>query len=307
MDDELNTRLKPLRERIDAIDAQILALLNQRAAVAQEVGQVKKQTNAPVFRPEREAQVIARLQDMSDGPLASDDISTILREIMSACRALEKTRHGRLPRPGRHLSASRRCSSSSAVDRRPAVRVDRRSVPRGRGRHRRLRRRAGREFVRRRGQPHARPDAANAATISGEVALPIHHNLMTQTGSMDGVTRVCAHSQALAQCQRWLQPQRAAARAPRGVEQRRSGAHGGGGPDRRGDRRRMARRRSTAWAWCRRRSRTTRTTARASSMIGKQPTGPCGHDQTSLIAGGGEQGRARCTSCWRRWRSTACR
>ena len=50
-------KLKPLREQIDAIDAQILDLLNRRARVAQEVGHVKAETNAPVFRPEREAQV----------------------------------------------------------------------------------------------------------------------------------------------------------------------------------------------------------------------------------------------------------
>ncbi|HEY4350616.1 MAG TPA: chorismate mutase, partial [Paraburkholderia sp.] len=48
MDDELNSRLKPLRERIDALDAQLIALLNQRAAVALEVGEVKKHFNAPV-------------------------------------------------------------------------------------------------------------------------------------------------------------------------------------------------------------------------------------------------------------------
>jgi chorismate mutase/prephenate dehydratase len=41
-------------------------------------------------------------------------------------------------------------------------------------------------------------------SISGEVALQVHHSLMTKTGSMEGVTRICAHSQALAQCQGWL-------------------------------------------------------------------------------------------------------
>ena len=91
MDDELNSRLKPLRERIDALDAQLIALLNQRAAVALEVGEVKKHFNAPVFRPEREQQVIARLQDMSAGPLAGEHISAIWREIMAASRALEQT------------------------------------------------------------------------------------------------------------------------------------------------------------------------------------------------------------------------
>jgi chorismate mutase/prephenate dehydratase len=41
-------------------------------------------------------------------------------------------------------------------------------------------------------------------SISGEVALPVQHSLMTRTGTMEGVTRICAHSQALAQCQAWL-------------------------------------------------------------------------------------------------------
>ena len=56
-------KLKPLREQIDAIDAQILDLLNRRARVAQEVGHVKAETNAPVFRPEREAQVLRKVAD----------------------------------------------------------------------------------------------------------------------------------------------------------------------------------------------------------------------------------------------------
>ncbi|MDO8439210.1 MAG: chorismate mutase, partial [Telluria sp.] len=51
-------QLKPLREKIDALDAQLLELLNERARVAQQVGHIKAVTNAPVFRPEREAQVL---------------------------------------------------------------------------------------------------------------------------------------------------------------------------------------------------------------------------------------------------------
>lgn len=40
--------------------------------------------------------------------------------------------------------------------------------------------------------------------ISGEVVLPIRHHLLTKSGNLDGVTTVCAHAQALAQCQQWL-------------------------------------------------------------------------------------------------------
>ena len=83
-------KLKPLREQIDAIDALILDLLNRRARVAQEVGHVKAETNAPVFRPEREAQVLRSVAERNPGPLLNTDIQTVFREVMSACRALEK-------------------------------------------------------------------------------------------------------------------------------------------------------------------------------------------------------------------------
>jgi len=83
-------KLTPLRARIDAIDKQILDLLSQRAGVAQEVGHIKAETNAPVFRPEREMQVLRNAAERNAGPLADGDVQTIFREIMSACRALEK-------------------------------------------------------------------------------------------------------------------------------------------------------------------------------------------------------------------------
>ena len=60
-------RLTPLREKIDSLDAQILDLLTQRAKTAQEVGHIKGGFSSPVFRPERERQVVARLQDMNAG------------------------------------------------------------------------------------------------------------------------------------------------------------------------------------------------------------------------------------------------
>src|SRR5476651_2681893 len=86
----MTDKLTPLREQIDAIDAQLLDLLNRRAQIAQEVGHVKAETNAPVFRPEREAQVLLKVAERNPGPLQGSDIQTIFREVMSACRALEK-------------------------------------------------------------------------------------------------------------------------------------------------------------------------------------------------------------------------
>src|SRR5207247_6278728 len=84
-----NPELLKLRDQIDAVDRQLLALLNQRAALAQTVGEVKKKEGSVVFRPEREAQVIDGLKAVNAGPLMTDSVAPIWREIMSACRALE--------------------------------------------------------------------------------------------------------------------------------------------------------------------------------------------------------------------------
>ena len=81
--------LPQLRTEIDALDQQLLALLSQRANLALAVGEIKRHEGSPVFRPERETQVIQGLQTANPGPLKSPHLALIWREIMSACRALE--------------------------------------------------------------------------------------------------------------------------------------------------------------------------------------------------------------------------
>ena len=83
----VDQQLADLRVRIDSVDQQLLALLNQRAGLAQAVGEVKKIDGSPVFRPDREAQVIDGLKNRNPGPILADSIAPIWREIMSACRA----------------------------------------------------------------------------------------------------------------------------------------------------------------------------------------------------------------------------
>jgi len=61
--------LQVLRAQIDAVDREMLALLNRRAALAQTVGEVKKKEGSVAFRPEREAQVIDGLKASNSGPL----------------------------------------------------------------------------------------------------------------------------------------------------------------------------------------------------------------------------------------------
>ena len=93
MSSELNKLLKPLRDKIDAIDHQILDLLNQRAQTAIEVGKVKHAYDADdaVLKPEREAQLIGVLQkDNLYGTFPNTSVEAVWTEIVSACRGLER-------------------------------------------------------------------------------------------------------------------------------------------------------------------------------------------------------------------------
>ncbi len=82
--------LNTLREKIDALDVELIRLLNERAVVAQEIGEVKHREGLPIYAPEREEQVLRGLVERSQGPLKSEAIRAIYREIMSASLALEK-------------------------------------------------------------------------------------------------------------------------------------------------------------------------------------------------------------------------
>ena len=92
MDEKLNRELAGARDKIDAIDAQLLDLANQRARCAQEIGKIKAAhgEGGVLYRPEREAQVLRRIRERNEGPLPNESLSCFFREIMSACLSLER-------------------------------------------------------------------------------------------------------------------------------------------------------------------------------------------------------------------------
>ena len=196
--------LKPLRDQIDAIDVQLLDLLNRRARVAQEVGHVKNKVDAPVFRPEREAQVLRGIADRNPGPLGNNELQTIFREIMSACRSLEKkvivaylgpegtfSEQAVYQHFGKSINAIPCASIDEVFRAAEAGTADFGVVPIENSTEGAISRTLDLLMQ-------------TPLTISSEVSIPIHHNLMTLSGNMDGVRSICAHSQALAQCQGWL-------------------------------------------------------------------------------------------------------
>ncbi|MEJ2325809.1 MAG: chorismate mutase [Chromatiaceae bacterium] len=81
-----------VRERIDAIDQEILRLISERAACAKAVAGIKSDAGHDQFyRPEREAAILRQIKQQNPGPLDGEEVARLFREIMSACLALEQT------------------------------------------------------------------------------------------------------------------------------------------------------------------------------------------------------------------------
>lgn len=78
------------RKKIDALDRQLAALLNERANAAAEIGRLKRNTNLPIYEPDREREVIANVQRTSQGPLAPRDLAQIYERIMDVMRSIQK-------------------------------------------------------------------------------------------------------------------------------------------------------------------------------------------------------------------------
>ncbi|WP_085315595.1 prephenate dehydratase [Derxia lacustris] len=200
----LDDELKPLRDRIDTLDQTIIRLLNDRAGVALEVGEVKKRYNAPAFRPEREAEVLRKIVAGNPGPLRGDSLHFIYREIMSACRALENTTRVAFLGPvGTFSEAAVFAAFGKSVEGQPCASIDEvfRATEAGTADYGVVPVENSTEGVVNRTLDLL---LHTPLRISGEVEIPVHHNLMTRSGNMDGIARICAHAQALAQCATWL-------------------------------------------------------------------------------------------------------
>ena len=196
--------LAALRARIDAVDRELLSLLNQRSGLALEVGELKRYEGSPIFRPEREAQVIDGLKAVNAGPLPSGSIAPIWREIMSASRALEApTRVAYLGPAGTFSEQAALAYFGASIAHVPCVSIDEvfRSAAGG-----------GADFGvvpvenSTEGVVARSLDLLLATPLSiiGETSLAVRHNLLRNQPTRDGIVAVCAHPQALAQCHNWL-------------------------------------------------------------------------------------------------------
>ena len=200
----VNPSLLALRDRIDAVDRELLTLLNRRAQLALDVGELKKHEGSPVFRPEREAQVIDGLKAINPGPLQTDSVAPIWREILSACRGLETpTRVAYLGPAGTFSEEAALGFFGSSIIRVPCANFDEGFDVTATG---------AADF----GVVPVENSTEGVVTrsldlflhtplfIIGETSLFVRHNLLRRTGSIEGISAVLAHPQALAQCNAWL-------------------------------------------------------------------------------------------------------
>ncbi|MBQ74735.1 MAG: prephenate dehydratase [Gammaproteobacteria bacterium] len=202
-------QLTRLRQRIDQLDEEILKRLNERAECAVQVADVKKLESEDVdpvyYRPEREAQVLRRMTELSEGPLSSEKITRVYRQIMSACLALEKPLEVAYLGPeGTFTQLATLKQFGDSVIGLPMITVDDvfREVASENCNYGVVPVENSSEGV----ITHTLDNFLNSSLqICGEVELRVHHHLMIARETDETkIERIYSHQQTLGQCRSWL-------------------------------------------------------------------------------------------------------
>ena len=202
----MSKELKKIRNLIDNIDKDLISLLNKRARLAENIKHEKdKIGDTDIFRPEREAQILRKLNSLNKGPLSEKHLYIIFREIMSACLSLERKMKVSCLGPEmsysnlamiRYFGSSiQRKFSNSIRDIFSDVendQIDYGVVP-----------------IENSSQGSIKETldqlVSSKLAICGEVNLKIKHCLLSPVKSLAKITTVYAHDQAFLQCNAWLQ------------------------------------------------------------------------------------------------------
>jgi len=198
--------LAEVRSRIDEIDTAIQQLVSERAVCAAIVAEIKKQQGEEghFYRPEREAQVLRAVKERNTGPLPDEAMAGIFREIMAACLALEKPlRVAFLGPEGTYTHAAAIKHFGKFIESEPVPSIEEAF---------RLVEADGADFGvvpvenSTEGVINHTLDLLmqSSLSISGEVELRIHHNLISRETDLSNIERVYSHQQSLAQCRLWL-------------------------------------------------------------------------------------------------------
>jgi len=203
-DEAADTRLRVHREAIDALDREILARLSERAMHAKAIGALKADSGAPAWRPEREAQVLARLCDQNGGPLSDEAVVGVFRQMMSACLALEqRLRIAYLGPAGTFSHAAVARQFGTFIDAISCATIDEifRAGESGQADYAVVPVENSTE-----GTVGRTLDLMYTTELSicGEIKLRVQQNLLSNAPGLDRIAKVYSHAQSLAQCAQWL-------------------------------------------------------------------------------------------------------
>lgn len=197
--------IEELRHVIDATDAELFNLLEKRAGLAKAIGRLK--ASGAVYRPEREREIferaVARARE-HESLLSEESVRSVLREIISACRAVEAmprvaflgplgtfTEEAVVRQFGSSCEAIACGSLDEVFHEAASGNADFAVVPVENSTEGIVTRTADLLLT-------------TPLKVIGEVNVAVHHNLMNQSGKRENIAEVHAHPQALAQCRQWL-------------------------------------------------------------------------------------------------------
>lgn len=197
--------LVKIRQSIDRVDRQIVKLLNERARLAVEVSHHKRRVNAPIFAPDRESQLLRRLDILArDGLLPVSALRTIYREIISASLSLETrltVAFFGAEASFTHEAASRQFGASAGYLPVRGINDVFREVERGRADYGVVPVENTTEGI----VNHTLDMFLESdVKICSEIAMPISQNLLSRETRLADVKKVYTHPQPLGQCRGWL-------------------------------------------------------------------------------------------------------
>jgi len=193
--------IESLRRQIDQLDDELAALVQRRAGLAQKIGELKG--GAPVYRPEREAEILKRIS-AKKGPLSAERLLTVFREVISACRALEQSiRVSYLGPEGTFSEQAVRKHFGRAVEALATASVDEafRRCESGTAQFTVVPAENSTEGVVGRTLDLL---LATPLRICGEVELRVQQNLLCRSDDLSSIKKIYSHAQSLAQCNGWL-------------------------------------------------------------------------------------------------------
>ena len=196
--------LAELRKAIDAVDRRMVGLLAERARLAEQVGRAKADGSRGILDPAREKQVLDAACEANPGPLRDASLQAIFREIISACRDLQRPTSVAFFGPAgtfTHEAAIAQFGSSAALEPCDSIPEVFAAVQAGRATY-------GVVPVENTTEGAVTPTldalAETTAQILAERTLRIDHCLMAREADPRKIRRIASHPQPLAQCRRYL-------------------------------------------------------------------------------------------------------